>query len=113
MTKENDSGWNGFVLEKDGKSNCLLKKDEETYCIVLKAEGDDEVKEGHFRADFQGKYRINGRTCQPVNISGSPDAPGPWRGRIVVVWKHTFAATKRMGGSYLRWKVLNVSAPND
>ena len=20
MTKENDSGWNGFVLEKDGKS---------------------------------------------------------------------------------------------
>ena len=39
MTKENDSGWNGFVLEKDGKSYCLLEKDEETYCIVLKAEG--------------------------------------------------------------------------
>ena len=35
---------NGFVL----------KKDVETYCIVLKKEGDDGVKEGHFRADFQG-----------------------------------------------------------
>ena len=79
MTKENDSGWNGFVFEKDGESYCLLKKDEETYCIVLKAEGDDEVKEGHFRADCRGKYRINGGVYRPANISGSPDAPGPWR----------------------------------
>ena len=69
MTKENDSGWNGFVLEKD----------EETHCIVLKVEGNDGVKEGHFRADSQGKYRINGRTYRPANIPGSPDAPGPWR----------------------------------
>ena len=80
MTKENASEWNGFVLEKDGKIYCMLKKDEETYCIVLKAEGNDEVKEGHFRADCQGKYKINGRTCQPANTPRSPDAPGPWRG---------------------------------
>ena len=62
---------NGFVLEKDG----------ENYCIVLKIEGNDEVKEGDFRADFEGKYRINGRTCQPANIPKSPDAPGPWKPR--------------------------------
>ena len=61
---------NGFVLKKDG----------ETYCIVLKKEGDDGVKEGHFRADFQGKCKVNGRTYRPTNISESPEVPGPWRG---------------------------------
>ena len=67
---------NGFVLEKDGKIYCMLKKDGENHCIVLKADGDDEVKEGHFRADSQGKYKINGGVYRPANIS----EPGPWRG---------------------------------
>lgn len=61
---------NGFVLKKDG----------ETHCIVLKEEGDDGVKEGHFRADFQGKCKINGGTYRPANISESPEVSGPWRG---------------------------------
>lgn len=71
MTQENDAVGNGFVLEKDG----------ENHCIVLKVEGNDEVKEGDFRADFQGKYRINGEVYRPANIPESPDAPGPWKAR--------------------------------
>lgn len=58
---------NGFVLEKDG----------ENHCIVLKVEGNDEVKEGDFRADFEGKYRINGGVYRPANTS----EPGPWKPR--------------------------------
>ena len=56
---------NGFVLKKDG----------EGYCIVLKKEGDNRVKEGHFTADDQSGYRVNDEGHRPVNVPRSPDAP--------------------------------------
>lgn len=57
----------------------LLRKKGEDYCIMLRREGVNETREGHFRLDLQGEHWINGERCRPANIPGSPDAPGPWR----------------------------------
>lgn len=60
--------------------NCtLLRKEGESYCRILKREAANNVREGHFRPDLQGKYRINGSPHRPANIPESPDSPGPWR----------------------------------
>ena len=88
MTKENDSGWNGFVLEKDGKN----------HCIVLKAEGDDEVKEGHFRADFQGQIQDQWRSIPTGQYPRVSRRPWTWRGSYCGDLETRVRGHERMGG---------------
>lgn len=57
----------GLVFEKDGK------------CVVLKKEGDNEFKEGHFTEGKNGPYKINGKSYRRAHDPGSPEASSPWK----------------------------------
>ena len=48
MTKEDASGWNGFVLEKDGKIYCMLKKEGPAHPELLSLSAVLPIARNHF-----------------------------------------------------------------
>ena len=46
----------------------LMRKAETSYCIVIRVEGTESVREGHFTRDNKGTCWINGERHRPANV---------------------------------------------